>query len=50
MDKYIIIEEIEKIQLDIHNNNFLGCNEYDLHLREDIAEYIIKNFELKPIK
>lgn len=43
-----IFDDIENIQDKIDDENFLGSGEYDLHLRTEIAYYIINNF--KPIE
>jgi len=41
-DKQDILEDLEQIQENVSNIGFKGSNEYDLHLREYISDYIIK--------
>jgi len=40
-----IIDDIEQIQLSIDSIGFKGQNEYDLHIRENIADYILLQFK-----
>lgn len=44
MDKYKIIDDIEEIQHKVDAIGFKGQNEYDLYLREELADYIVKNY------
>jgi hypothetical protein len=45
-----LVEIIEEIQ--DKNSSFMGHNEYDLHVRLDIAEYLFNNYNItnKPKK
>lgn len=42
MDRDEILEQLESMQEDADKQGFKGQNEYDLFLRENIADYIVK--------
>ena len=42
MDRESIIVDIEKLQDKTEEKGFKGQNEYDLFLREEIADYIVQ--------
>lgn len=44
MKRHEIIDLIQDIQLKVEKIGFKGQNEYDLHLREELADWIIENF------
>ena len=44
MNRDLILEKIEEIQNKNDSIGFMGRNEHNLHLREDITEFIISLF------
>lgn len=46
MNREKILEDIEAIQNKINEEKFKGSNEHDLHLRTEIVDYIISNYEI----
>lgn len=40
IDRDQIMDDLENIQLRVDKMGFKGQNEYDLHLREEIADYV----------
>lgn len=47
MDRHEIMDALERIQDKVDSIGFMGINEYDLTLREEIADYIQQNFKPK---
>lgn len=41
MERYDIMEHIETLQRKVDAMGFKGQNEYDLHLREEIADWVL---------
>lgn len=41
MERHILLEKLEEIQNRVDAIGFKGINEYDLFLREEIADYIL---------
>ena len=42
MDREEIMEDLEQLQEKVDKMGFMGSNEHDLFLREEIADYIEK--------
>ena len=44
IDRLIIMDDLEEIQEKVENMGFTGSNEFELHYREEIADYIMREF------
>ncbi len=44
IDRLIIMDDLEEIQEKVENMGFTESNEFELHYREEIADYIMREF------